>query len=172
MTADRSQTTRQPNQHHSRPKLEMSRPIPDDIAVVGIAYRLPQDVEDDAGFWEILAGARNQASKWPRGRMNSDAHPHPRHGKVSFKNRRKKKAVPRACVCDVLNTTSSPTVMAGTSSGKIPPGSMRPFSDSRPRRLLPWIPCSDGRWRWRTRPLRMVSVGGIDGTVMLANVWV
>lgn len=58
--------------------------ISDDIAVVGVAHRLPQDVEDDASFWEVLQGARNLSTSWPEERMNADAHPHPRNGKVSL----------------------------------------------------------------------------------------
>lgn len=58
--------------------------ISDDIAVVGVAYRLPQDVEDDASFWEVLQGSRNLSSGWPEQRMNADAHPHPRNGNVSL----------------------------------------------------------------------------------------
>lgn len=62
----------------------MPEHMSDDIAVVGIAHRLPQDVEDDASFWEVLQGAKNLSSGWPEQRMNADAHPHPRNGKVSF----------------------------------------------------------------------------------------
>ncbi|KPM43172.1 Lovastatin diketide synthase LovF [Neonectria ditissima] len=55
----------------------------DGIAVVGVAYKLPQDVEDDGAFWEILQGARNLSSEWPPERMNAEAHPDVRNGKVS-----------------------------------------------------------------------------------------
>lgn len=63
----------------------MQGPISDDIAVVGVAYKLPQDVEDDVGFWNVLQGARNLSGRWPEERMNADAHPHlqSRNDKVS-----------------------------------------------------------------------------------------
>jgi acyl transferase domain-containing protein len=53
-----------------------------DIAVVGIAYKLPEDVETDVAFWEVLEGAKNLSGDWPAGRMNAAAHPDPRNGKV------------------------------------------------------------------------------------------
>ena len=61
----------------------MAKCVSDDIAVVGIAHKLPKDVEDDAGFWDMLQSAKNQSSGWPKERMNADAHPHPRNGNVS-----------------------------------------------------------------------------------------
>jgi acyl transferase domain-containing protein len=39
-----------------------------DVAVVGIAYKLPQDIENDAAFWEVLRGAKNLSSEWPERR--------------------------------------------------------------------------------------------------------
>ncbi|RYP74841.1 hypothetical protein DL771_002762 [Monosporascus sp. 5C6A] len=51
-----------------------------DIAVVGFAYKLPQDIEGDAAFWEVLEGARNLSTEWPGNRMNPDAHPDPKNG--------------------------------------------------------------------------------------------
>jgi acyl transferase domain-containing protein len=39
-----------------------------DIAVVGFAYKLPQDIESDAAFWEILQGAKNLSTEWPESR--------------------------------------------------------------------------------------------------------
>ncbi|KAI1384387.1 ketoacyl-synt-domain-containing protein [Hypoxylon trugodes] len=53
-----------------------------DIAIVGFAYKLPQDIEDDSAFWETLEGARNLSSGWPENRMRSDAHPDPRNGRT------------------------------------------------------------------------------------------
>ena len=54
----------------------------DDIAVVGLAYKLPNDVEDDAAFWDVLQGAKNLSGAWPEDRVKADAHPDPRNGKV------------------------------------------------------------------------------------------
>lgn len=39
-----------------------------DVAVVGLAYKLPRDIEDDAAFWEVLQGAKNLSSEWPESR--------------------------------------------------------------------------------------------------------
>ncbi|KAI0470578.1 hypothetical protein GGR56DRAFT_683480 [Xylariaceae sp. FL0804] len=62
--------------------------VSDDIAVVGIAYKLPQDLEDDDAFWRTLQEAKNLSTEWPKDRMNPDAHPDPKNGQSSAdKNR-------------------------------------------------------------------------------------
>ncbi|KAK2797957.1 polyketide synthase [Onygenales sp. PD_10] len=58
----------------------MTMPASNDIAIVGFAYKLPEDIVDDLAFWEILQGARNLSSKWPENRMTPDAHPDARKG--------------------------------------------------------------------------------------------
>lgn len=65
-------------QYFSSPphRVKMPAPTPDDIAIVGIAYKLPQDVEDDTSLWDVLEGAKNLSGRWPEERMNADAHPH------------------------------------------------------------------------------------------------
>ncbi|PGH18371.1 hypothetical protein AJ79_00437 [Helicocarpus griseus UAMH5409] len=57
--------------------------VSDDIAVVGFAYKLPEDIENDAAFWEILQSARNLATDWPENRsatVRPEAHPDPKNG--------------------------------------------------------------------------------------------
>ncbi|KAK3302820.1 polyketide synthase [Chaetomium strumarium] len=46
---------------------------PDDIAIVGYAFRLPQDVDDDFTFWDVLQKRRNLRTDWPASRINVDA---------------------------------------------------------------------------------------------------
>ncbi|KAL2174429.1 polyketide synthase [Thermothelomyces heterothallicus CBS 202.75] len=46
---------------------------PDDIAIVGYAFRLPQDVNDDFSFWDVLQKRRNLRTDWPASRINADA---------------------------------------------------------------------------------------------------
>ncbi|KAF3077641.1 Compactin diketide synthase mokB [Trichoderma lentiforme] len=51
--------------------------IPDqgngDIAVVGYSFRLPQDVNDDLSFWDVLENRRNLMTSWPESRMNAQS---------------------------------------------------------------------------------------------------
>ncbi|RFU73012.1 polyketide synthase [Trichoderma arundinaceum] len=43
----------------------------DDIAVVGFSYRLPQDVNDDMSFWEVLDNRRSLTTDCPKDRMDA-----------------------------------------------------------------------------------------------------
>ncbi|KAL5090988.1 hypothetical protein Trisim1_003950 [Trichoderma cf. simile WF8] len=43
----------------------------DDIAVVGFSFRLPQDVNDDMSFWEVLDNRRNLMTSCPESRMDA-----------------------------------------------------------------------------------------------------
>lgn len=45
----------------------------EDIAIVGYAFRLPQDVDDDSAFWDVLQKRRNLRTNWPASRINVDA---------------------------------------------------------------------------------------------------
>ncbi|RJE22581.1 polyketide synthase [Aspergillus sclerotialis] len=42
-----------------------------DIAIVGYSFKLPQDVNDDRSFWEVLENRRNLRTDWPASRVNS-----------------------------------------------------------------------------------------------------
>lgn len=44
--------------------------VRDDIAIVGYSFKLPQDVNDDQSFWEILENRRNLRSDWPASRAD------------------------------------------------------------------------------------------------------
>ncbi|KAK4033181.1 polyketide synthase [Parachaetomium inaequale] len=48
-------------------------PRPDDIAIVGYALKLPQNVDDDAAFWEVLQKRRNLRTNCPESRINAEA---------------------------------------------------------------------------------------------------
>ncbi|PLN82692.1 polyketide synthase [Aspergillus taichungensis] len=52
---------------------EGGRPAVHDIAIVGYAFKLPQDVDDDATFWEVLENGRNLRSDYPESRINADS---------------------------------------------------------------------------------------------------
>lgn len=56
--------------------------VSEGIAVVGIAYKLPQDVEDDTAFWEVLENGKNLSSQWPESRMRAEAHLDLKSGKA------------------------------------------------------------------------------------------
>lgn len=42
----------------------------DDIAVVGFSLKLPQGVNDVAGFWDVLAKKKNLMTSWPSSRIS------------------------------------------------------------------------------------------------------
>lgn len=42
----------------------------DDIAIVGYSFKLPQDVDDDKSFWEVLEKRRNLRTDWPASRAD------------------------------------------------------------------------------------------------------
>lgn len=42
----------------------------DDIAIVGYSFKLPQDVDDDKSFWEVLEKRRNLRTDWPVSRLD------------------------------------------------------------------------------------------------------
>lgn len=45
----------------------------DDIAVVGFSIKLPQGIEDVAGFWDVLHNRRNLLTPWPESRINAES---------------------------------------------------------------------------------------------------
>lgn len=45
----------------------------DDIAVVGYSFKLPQGLDDDYSFWEVLQNRRNLSTEWPASRINIDS---------------------------------------------------------------------------------------------------
>ncbi|KAK7221935.1 hypothetical protein V2G26_009938 [Clonostachys chloroleuca] len=52
----------------------------EDIAIVGYSFRLPQDVNDDKAFWEVLQNRKNLMTEWPASRVNADSFRHnPQH---------------------------------------------------------------------------------------------
>ncbi|CAH0020350.1 unnamed protein product [Clonostachys rhizophaga] len=44
-----------------------------DIAVVGLSFRLPQGVEDEEALWEVLQNQRNLMTAWPETRLNIES---------------------------------------------------------------------------------------------------
>lgn len=46
-------------------------PVSDmDIAIIGYAFKLPQDVEDEVSLWETLENRRNLMTEWPKSKVN------------------------------------------------------------------------------------------------------
>ncbi|KAF1852053.1 polyketide synthase PksD [Cucurbitaria berberidis CBS 394.84] len=43
------------------------------IAIVGLAFRLPQGVEDESSFWDVLEQSKSVMTAWPESRVNIDA---------------------------------------------------------------------------------------------------
>ncbi|KAI1651898.1 uncharacterized protein F4817DRAFT_311507 [Daldinia loculata] len=51
-----------------------------DIAIVGLSFKLPQDADDDATFWNILENRRNLMTEWPESRVKTGSFlDNPRH---------------------------------------------------------------------------------------------
>ncbi|KAI8964847.1 hypothetical protein F5Y11DRAFT_57289 [Daldinia sp. FL1419] len=51
-----------------------------DIAIVGLSFKLPQDADDDASFWNILESKRNLMTEWPESRVKTGSFlDNPRH---------------------------------------------------------------------------------------------
>ncbi|KAH9904190.1 hypothetical protein F4778DRAFT_734349 [Xylariomycetidae sp. FL2044] len=42
----------------------------DDIAIVGLSFKMPGDAMDESSFWEILERGKNLMKKWPASRVN------------------------------------------------------------------------------------------------------
>ncbi|KAI0405747.1 hypothetical protein F4802DRAFT_561870 [Xylaria palmicola] len=45
----------------------------DDIAIVGLSFKLPQDAVDELSFWDALQHRKNFMTEWPESRLNVDA---------------------------------------------------------------------------------------------------
>ena len=57
---------------------------PDHIAIVGYSFKLPQDVDDDSSFWELLLKRRNLMTEWPQSRINAQSFTDSTNTKVGF----------------------------------------------------------------------------------------
>jgi acyl transferase domain-containing protein len=57
----------------------------DDIAIVGLSFRLPTDISSDDAFWEMLQEGRSASGAVPDDRFSLERYWHPspdRHGTV------------------------------------------------------------------------------------------
>lgn len=54
----------------------------EDIAIVGYSFKLPQDVNDESMFWDVLQNRRNLMTKWPESRINAASFDSDKHSKV------------------------------------------------------------------------------------------
>lgn len=52
----------------------------DDIAIVGMACRFPQEAENPTKFWELLLHGRSALTEVPDHKFNIDGHYHPDSG--------------------------------------------------------------------------------------------
>ncbi|KAI1099763.1 polyketide synthase PksD [Jackrogersella minutella] len=43
------------------------------IAIIGLSFKLPQGVEDETSFWDVLSKGKNMMTAWPKSRTNLDA---------------------------------------------------------------------------------------------------
>lgn len=58
----------------------------DDIAIIGLSFRLPTDVSSDDAFWNMLQAGRSASGHVPNERFSLERYWHPsadRHGAVS-----------------------------------------------------------------------------------------
>lgn len=59
----------------------------DGIAIVGLSFKMPQDADDESGFWDMLEQRRNVMTEWPQSRTNIESHYDPNatsYNKVSI----------------------------------------------------------------------------------------
>ncbi|CAF3615362.1 unnamed protein product [Fusarium graminearum] len=56
-----------------------------DIAIVGYSFKLPQGVEDDDAFWDVLENRRNLMTDWPESRVKTDSFANNKHQKWNGK---------------------------------------------------------------------------------------
>ncbi|KAI3574484.1 beta-ketoacyl synthase [Fusarium oxysporum f. sp. albedinis] len=56
-----------------------------DIAIVGYSFKLPQGVEDDDAFWDVLENRRNLMTDWPESRVKTDSFTSNKHQKWNGK---------------------------------------------------------------------------------------
>nr|ALQ32849.1 putative polyketide synthase [Fusarium foetens] len=56
-----------------------------DIAIVGYSFKLPQGVEDDDAFWDVLENRRNLMTDWPESRVRTDSFTSNKHQKWNGK---------------------------------------------------------------------------------------
>ncbi|KAI8966135.1 hypothetical protein F5Y11DRAFT_366391 [Daldinia sp. FL1419] len=45
----------------------------DDIAIIGLSFKLPQGAEDESSLWDILEQRKNLMTEWPKSRLNIDS---------------------------------------------------------------------------------------------------
>ncbi|SPO01629.1 related to polyketide synthase [Cephalotrichum gorgonifer] len=51
----------------------IGKPVEGDIAVIGLSFKLPQDVDDVSGFWDVLQNRRNLMTRWPDSRISAES---------------------------------------------------------------------------------------------------
>ncbi|SCV26211.1 polyketide synthase [Fusarium fujikuroi] len=56
-----------------------------DIAIVGYSFKLPQGVEHDDAFWDVLENQRNLMTDWPESRVKTDSFANNKHQKWNGK---------------------------------------------------------------------------------------
>lgn len=51
----------------------------EDIAIVGVSFKMPEDAQDELSFWKILEERKNLMTEWPESRtkLNSFFDPDP-----------------------------------------------------------------------------------------------
>lgn len=45
----------------------------EDIAIIGFACKLPQDITDSESYWKTIEEGKNVMTDWPESRMRLDA---------------------------------------------------------------------------------------------------
>ncbi|PZD41177.1 Polyketide synthase modules protein [Pyrenophora tritici-repentis] len=53
------------------------------IAIIGLAFKFPQDATSEAAFWQMLCEGRSASTEFPRDRLNIDAYYHPDEARPS-----------------------------------------------------------------------------------------
>jgi acyl transferase domain-containing protein len=45
----------------------------DDVAIVGISFKLPQEAESEPELWKVLQNRKNLMTEWPESRLSLDS---------------------------------------------------------------------------------------------------
>ncbi|KAF2713006.1 beta-ketoacyl synthase [Pleomassaria siparia CBS 279.74] len=53
------------------------------IAIIGLAFKFPQDATSEAAFWQTLCDERSTSTEFPSDRLNIDAYFHPDENRPS-----------------------------------------------------------------------------------------
>ncbi|KAI0119053.1 hypothetical protein F4814DRAFT_458445 [Daldinia grandis] len=55
----------------------------DDIAIIGLSFKMPQGAEDESSLWDVLQQRKNLMTEWPESRLDIDSFYDPESGRLN-----------------------------------------------------------------------------------------